>query len=118
MIDDMLRRCDFPTVQADGQPLPPTYRGAADDPRALAKAITLVENFPERHRDACAGLQKAPPTPPVLGITGTGGAGKSSLIDELLRRFLLDFPTTASPCSASTRRAARPAAPCSAIASA
>ena len=30
--------------------------------------------------------------PPVLGITGTGGAGKSSLVDELVRRFLLDFP--------------------------
>jgi isobutyryl-CoA mutase len=30
---------------------------------------------------------------PVLGITGTGGAGKSSLVDELVRRFLLDFPT-------------------------
>src|SRR5206468_6974558 len=29
---------------------------------------------------------------PVLGITGTGGAGKSSLVDELVRRFLLDFP--------------------------
>ena len=29
---------------------------------------------------------------PVLGITGTGGAGKSSLVDELVRRFLIDFP--------------------------
>ncbi|MCP4433543.1 MAG: methylmalonyl-CoA mutase, partial [Gammaproteobacteria bacterium] len=29
---------------------------------------------------------------PILGITGTGGAGKSSLIDELVRRFLIDFP--------------------------
>ena len=29
---------------------------------------------------------------PVLGITGTGGAGKSSLVDELVRRFLADFP--------------------------
>ena len=29
---------------------------------------------------------------PILGITGTGGAGKSSLVDELIRRFLIDFP--------------------------
>jgi methylmalonyl-CoA mutase len=89
MIDDMLHRCDFATVQPD-EPLPPLR---ADEPRALAKAITLVESFPERHRAALrerlAGL---PSPPPVLGITGTGGAGKSSLIDELLRRFLLDFP--------------------------
>jgi methylmalonyl-CoA mutase len=28
---------------------------------------------------------------PILGITGTGGAGKSSLVDELVRRFLMDF---------------------------
>ncbi len=88
MIDDMLRRCDFPTGNAE-DPLPalPPHR-----PADLARAITLVESFPERHRDALrqrlSGLTAAPL---VLGITGTGGAGKSSLIDELLRRFLLDF---------------------------
>jgi methylmalonyl-CoA mutase len=89
MVDDMLQRCDFATVHAE-EPLPALR---ADDPRGLAKAITLLEAAPERHRDELrtrlAALQDAPP---VLGITGTGGAGKSSLIDELLRRFLLDFP--------------------------
>ena len=89
MIDDMLRRCDFATAHAE-EPLPAL---SAADPRGLAKAITLVESWPERHRqDLRARLAAATTTPPVLGITGTGGAGKSSLIDELLRRFLLDFP--------------------------
>ncbi|MGB3966913.1 MAG: methylmalonyl-CoA mutase family protein [Planctomycetota bacterium] len=89
MIDDMLARCDFATAHAE-EPLPPL---AATDPRALAKAITLLESHPERHRDELrARVQRLASRPPVLGITGTGGAGKSSLIDELLRRFLLDFP--------------------------
>ena len=57
---------------------------------------------------------------PALGITGTGGAGKSSLTDELVRRFRLDQHDRlqASPSSRSTRRGARPAARCSATASA
>ncbi len=89
MIDDMLRRCDFATVQ-EPDSMPPLR---AADARATAKAISLVETFPERHREALQqALAKLPAAAPVLGITGTGGAGKSSLIDELLRRFLLDFP--------------------------
>jgi methylmalonyl-CoA mutase len=89
MIDDMLRRCDFAVVQATDT-LPDL---AANEPEAVARAITLVENFPEQHRAQLhAATAKLSPPTPVLGITGTGGAGKSSLIDELLRRFLLDFP--------------------------
>ena len=89
MIDDMLGRCDFATVQ-DAEPLP-----ALDDAdaRPIAKAITLVENQPEAARPRLRELaaRRAAPAP-ILGITGTGGAGKSSLIDELVRRFLHDFP--------------------------
>ena len=55
---------------------------------------------------------------PVVGITGTGGAGKSSLSDELLSRFVRQFPTGRSPSSRSIRPAAAPAARCSATASA
>jgi isobutyryl-CoA mutase len=59
--------------------------------RALARIITGLENgvLPAKLRDellAAAARHKAP----VLGITGTGGAGKSSLTDELVRRFRLD----------------------------
>jgi DNA-binding transcriptional regulator YdaS (Cro superfamily) len=55
---------------------------------------------------------------PVLGITGTGGAGKSSLTDELLSRLLRDHPERTSRWCRSTRRGGAPAGRCSAIASA
>ena len=88
MIDDMLRRCDFPTAAA-GDAMPDLTTAAA---RQIATAITLAENFPEQHSASVRQRLAALPTqPPILGITGTGGAGKSSLIDELLRRLLLDF---------------------------
>jgi methylmalonyl-CoA mutase len=59
--------------------------------RALAQLITALENG-KADADLVAGVHeaaKAHPAP-VLGITGTGGAGKSSLTDELIRRFRLD----------------------------
>ncbi len=74
MIDDMVRRCDFD----------PREQGA---PNRLARRITEIELGSANGFQVPAGKRI-----PVLGITGTGGAGKSSLIDELLRRFLVDFP--------------------------
>ena len=89
MIDDMLQRSDF-AVATDSDELPAL---PANDLRDVARAITLVESFPDKYRDELRQRTKdLECAPPVLGITGTGGAGKSSLIDELLRRFLLDFP--------------------------
>jgi methylmalonyl-CoA mutase len=83
MINDMLARCDFdPARHAPA-------RLEQGDPRALAQVITALElgEFGDK-----AGLEKAAKAnrAPVLGITGTGGAGKSSLTDELVRRFRLD----------------------------
>jgi methylmalonyl-CoA mutase len=103
MVDDMLARCDFPAAGSD-EALPEPDAG---DPRAVARAITLIESEPERHRPALRSrLAALDPRPPVLGITGTGGAGKSSLIDELLRRFHLDLPALriAVLCVDPTRR--------------
>ncbi|MGE5339406.1 MAG: cobalamin-dependent protein, partial [Gemmatimonadota bacterium] len=59
--------------------------------RALAQLITALEND-KAPDDICYELHKIADTAkaPVLGITGTGGAGKSSLTDELIRRFRLD----------------------------
>jgi methylmalonyl-CoA mutase len=91
MISDLLSRCDFPTRTAERNG--DLSRLSPAEPRTLAGLITLVENDP----DAAAALREQlhplvrQRTVPVLGVTGTGGAGKSSLVDELVRRFLADF---------------------------
>ena len=91
MINDLVERCDFPT----GKTLNYTIEDIASKKDAcLAQVISAAENFPEDHSAFIAELhEKAKQSKtPVLGITGTGGSGKSSMVDELVRRFLLDFP--------------------------
>ena len=92
MINDVLRQCDYPTVtgEMNGQLEAAVQRR----PEAIARLITLVENHPEAAKRLDGDLQVAVSgrTVPVLGVTGPGGAGKSSLVDELVRRFLVDFP--------------------------
>ena len=59
----------------------------------ISRLITAVENFPDLHKNTISKIQElaSKSKTPVLGITGTGGAGKSSLVDELVRRFILDL---------------------------
>ena len=89
MIGDLLQQSDYSVLEN-----PPTVEDfSSDNPfqfGALARAISFVENEPE----TVAALLDAPCNDhiPVVGITGTGGAGKSSLTDELIRRFTTDFP--------------------------
>jgi methylmalonyl-CoA mutase len=89
MINDLVQRCDF----AIGDELPEGFDLAREHKEHVARAISAFENFPELSNILLESVRKKSltMTTPVLGITGTGGAGKSSLVDELVRRFLLDF---------------------------
>ena len=88
MINDMLARCDFDPSQYAPKDLKALKAG---DRRALAQVITALElgALEGNLKQELLNAAQAEPAP-VLGVTGTGGAGKSSLADELVRRFRLD----------------------------
>ena len=90
MIDDLIKRCYFPVV---GKPSGEADRLSDKKPGDLARLITAAEVGDAQYAAIIEGIRggAATATVPVLGITGTGGAGKSSMVDELVRRFLLDF---------------------------
>ena len=90
MINHLLSHCDFPI----GNKLDHEFDRLQDgDHRAVARLISAAENFPEESKEILEKIHRSAENSktPVLGITGTGGSGKSSLIDELVSRFLIDF---------------------------
>ncbi len=93
MINLMLQTCDF-ALERDAQEQ--VARLAARDIRAVNTLITLAEQAVHDHSGVYGALRATihgmAQDAPVVGITGTGGAGKSSITDELVRRFSLDFP--------------------------
>jgi methylmalonyl-CoA mutase len=96
MINVMMEECDFPTVREITDEIERLQKG---DVQAIARLITLSESRIDVPQEVAASVEnvlekvKELTKPvPVVGITGTGGAGKSSLTDELIRRFLNEFP--------------------------
>jgi methylmalonyl-CoA mutase len=91
MINELLTISDFPLGKLNSSP-DQNLKGKED--KVIANLITAAENFPEEAKPVLKKIEilAAKSKVPVLGITGTGGSGKSSLVDEIVRRFLDDFP--------------------------
>jgi methylmalonyl-CoA mutase len=92
MINDMLEKADFDLsahVNGEAKELSPKNWPA------IARLISTAENHPEVYAKVADTVHKKAEAnkAPILGITGTGGAGKSSMVDELIRRFIIDQPT-------------------------
>ena len=92
MIDDLMAGAAHPQVPLGIDMVARVLKG---DHAAIARAITLAESdaAPELLSEIQAHADSS--TAPVVGFTGTGGSGKSSILDELVRRFLRDHPDKA-----------------------
>ena len=89
MINDVVKQSDYPT----GKNINVSKKDLeAKDHYSIAQLISAAENSPDEVREFIDGLAKKSGKSPVLGITGTGGSGKSSLVDEIVRRYLDEYP--------------------------
>ncbi|MGA7227537.1 MAG: cobalamin-dependent protein, partial [Acidimicrobiia bacterium] len=92
MVYDMLERSDFPSGELESGFDPADL--STTQHQMIARLISAAENHQEKYPEVFANVERlaASSSAPVVGITGTGGSGKSSLVDEMIRRLLLDAP--------------------------
>lgn len=97
MVNHMLKECDYASSTLED--VEQIEKLTAENVQAVARLITLAELQADQKTNAAAVVENVigkiktqTKAAPVIGITGTGGAGKSSLTDELIRRFINEFP--------------------------
>lgn len=92
MIDDLVQKSDFAT--GENITVSDIEKIKFEDAKSIAQVISAVENFSDEKPELVSALKEKAKhfNIPIIGITGTGGAGKSSLTDELVRRFLRANP--------------------------
>lgn len=92
MINNLVQQCDFSMPLFNTTEKKIGIQLKEKDVNTIARLVTLAENDHDEFIKYFKSIGKSVKKVPVIGITGTGGAGKSSLVDELVRRFLKNFP--------------------------
>ena len=92
MINEMVSLSDFNPADSLNNVKNVAVKIKDKDINTISRLISLAENNHKEFLKISSSSLEIVGNCPVLGITGTGGAGKSSLVDELVRRFLSDFP--------------------------
>ena len=92
MVDDMISRCDVELGELGDDVDDVLTRAFDGEARAIANLISAAETFEDKYADVFESVHEkaAASSAPVVGFAGTGGSGKSSLVDEVVRRFLED----------------------------
>jgi len=92
MIEQVIQLCDFTLKDFPKKKLPKLSFAKKIDPRLISRAITVLQNNTSKNSATKKSTTKKNKNIPIIGLTGTGGAGKSTLCDRLIQYFLLANP--------------------------